>query len=81
MDIDGKEQFSFAFFDSLQQPMGFQFACGQALAMFRKDGDKKTGPQCGDREDRKSETTIGTGHPWKFVRASISQNAGGQYFR
>ena len=31
--------------------MGFQFACGQALAMFRKDGDKKTGPQCGDTVD------------------------------
>lgn len=50
----------------------FSLLCGQALAMFRKDGDKKTGPQCGDREDRKSETTIGTFHPWKRLRASIS---------
>ena len=38
--------------------------------MFRKDGDKKTGPQCGDREDRKSEATIGTFDPQKPGNAS-----------
>ena len=59
----------------------FSLLCGQALAMFRKDGDKKTGPQRGDREDWKSEATIGVFHPWKLVRTSISENAGGQYFR